>query len=64
MTKTLLPKTSNPAQRALEAIGVYYLEDLTKHTEKEILDLHGMGPKAMRILKEHMQKLSLSFKKV
>lgn len=61
--KTPLPKTSNPALRALATVNVFYLEDLAKFTEKEILDLHGMGPKALRILKEHMKALGLEFKK-
>jgi hypothetical protein len=58
---TPLPKTSNPAQRTLELFGVKYLEDLTKYTEKEILALHGMGPKAIRILKAEMAKQNLQF---
>lgn len=57
-----LPKTSAPAESALNNIGIYTLEALTKYTEKEILDLHGMGPKAIRILKEVMKDKGLSFK--
>lgn len=61
--KTPLPKTSNPAQSALETINVFYLEDLAQFSEKEIADLHGMGPKALRILKEHMAVIGIDFKK-
>lgn len=57
-----LPKTSAPAQRALEGIGVQNLKQLSKHSEKEILTLHGMGPKAMRLLREALAKQGLSFK--
>lgn len=61
-TKTQLPKIGSPATRALNNIGIFTLEELSKYTEKEIMDLHGMGPKAMGILKVEMKKLGLSFK--
>ncbi len=39
-----LPKIGAPAVRALEGIGASNLSDVTKHTENELLDLHGFGP--------------------
>lgn len=60
---TPLPKTSAPARRALDHAGIASLEALTKHTEKEIAALHGMGPKAVRILREALQEKGLAFKK-
>ena len=51
--KTPLPKIGAPATRALNNAGITYIEQLTKMTEKEVLALHGMGPKALRILKEN-----------
>lgn len=63
MNKTSLPKTSEPANRALALVGIEYLEDLTKFTEKELLKLHGFGPKALRILKAALQEKGLSFAK-
>lgn len=59
---TPFPKTSAPAQRALENAGITSLEALARHTEKEIAALHGMGPKAIRILKEAMQEKGLMFR--
>ncbi len=47
-----LPKTSEPAARALAAIGVTTLSQVAAMTENELLALHGVGPKAVRILKE------------
>ena len=41
-----------PAASALAAAGITSLEDLSTMTEKELSDLHGVGPKAVRILKE------------
>lgn len=60
---TPFPKTSAPARRALDNAGIASLEELSKHTEKEIAALHGMGPKAIRILKEAMQEHRLAFAK-
>lgn len=56
-----LPKTSAPAQRALHGAGCFTLEDLTRATEAEIANLHGMGPKALGILREALAELGLSF---
>jgi DNA-directed RNA polymerase alpha subunit len=61
-SKTGFPKTSAPAQSALDAAGYTHLEQLTQVTEKELLQLHGMGPKAVRILREALAEKGLSFK--
>lgn len=42
---------SNPAKRALASVGVTELDQLTGFTEAELARLHGMGPKALGILK-------------
>ena len=47
-----LPRTSEPATRALAEIGVTTLSQVERMTEKELVALHGVGPKAVRILKE------------
>jgi predicted flap endonuclease-1-like 5' DNA nuclease len=51
----------NPARSALAVIGITQLEQLTGMSEKEVLKLHGVGPKAVRILKEELSKRSLAF---
>ncbi len=60
---TEIPKTSAPAKRALDASGVLHLEDLSRFTEKEVSELHGMGPKVMNILKQAMEAAGISFAK-
>lgn len=60
--KSDLPKTSAPAQRALESIGITTLRQLTDVTEAELLMLHGMGPKAVRILREELKAKGWSFR--
>ncbi len=57
-----LPKLSQPARRALAAVGVTQLEHLTSHTEREIKNLHGMGPSGMKQLHEALKQKGLSFK--
>ena len=57
-----LPKIGAPATRALNEAGYTRLEDLTQATEEELLALHGMGPKAMGILKSALAGRGLTFK--
>lgn len=56
------PKIGSPATRALEAAGYTQLRQLTKVTESELAQLHGMGPKALGILRETLKAQGLSFK--
>lgn len=56
------PKIGAPATRALESAGYSRLEQLTKVTEAELSQLHGMGPKALGILHETLKEKGLSFK--
>lgn len=51
-----------PARRALENAGIKTLKQLSKHSEKEISSLHGMGPNAITKLKVALKKEGLSFK--
>ncbi len=56
------PKTSKPALRALNNAGYFKLEQLTQITEAELSKLHGMGPKALGILKLALREKGLRFK--
>ncbi len=62
MTNSNFPKIGSPATRALEAAGYTNLKQLTKATEADLAQLHGMGPKALGILREALQAEGLSFK--
>ena len=46
------PPIGGPALRALATAGVRSLDQITKWSERELLALHGMGPKGVRLLKE------------
>ncbi|TYR80499.1 DNA-binding protein [Priestia megaterium] len=52
---------AKPARRALEGAGYLQLEQLTKVTESEVLQLHGMGPKALDYIRRALAAKGLSF---
>lgn len=52
MTTPLPANIGGPATRALEAEGITSLEAISELTEKELANLHGVGPKAISILKQ------------
>lgn len=56
------PKIGAPATRALENAKVRNMEELATWAERDLLDLHGMGPKAVGILREHLAAMGLGFK--
>jgi hypothetical protein len=53
---------AQPALRALFAAGYTRLEHLTRTTEAELAALHGMGPKALRLIKAAMLERGLTLK--
>ncbi|NHN30458.1 helix-hairpin-helix domain-containing protein [Paenibacillus agricola] len=50
-----------PAQRALAGAGYSRVEELAKVSEAELLQLHGMGPKALRLIRSTLADKGLSF---
>ena len=46
-----LPKIGEPATRALAAAGIISLADVQRTSLAELAVLHGVGPKAIRILR-------------
>jgi uncharacterized protein YdhG (YjbR/CyaY superfamily) len=56
------PKIGSPATRALEAAGYTQPKQLIKVTEADLARLHGMGPKALGLLREALKAQGLSFK--
>ena len=57
-----LPKTSAPAQRALQSAGITSLKQLTNISEAELLQLHGMGPNVLGKLREALKANGFSFR--
>lgn len=56
-----LPKLAAPAQRALAGAGITRLEQLTRISERELLKLHGFGPKSLPALRQALAEKGLSF---
>ena len=56
-----LPRIGAPATRALAAEGITRLADLTHHRSEDLLALHGVGPKAIRLLREALAEQGMSF---
>lgn len=50
-----------PARRALENKGIKTPEQLSKYTEDEILQLHGMGKSSIPRLKQVLKKNGFKF---
>ena len=55
------PGIGKPAMRALIAAGYTHLDQLTRVTEAELLQLHGMGPKALGIIRSTLNARGQSF---
>ncbi|WP_165063344.1 helix-hairpin-helix domain-containing protein [Marisediminicola senii] len=49
---TPLPPIGRPATRALAEEGINSLDDLRGRDIDELASLHGVGPKALRLLRE------------
>ncbi|MDN3016535.1 RNA polymerase alpha subunit C-terminal domain-containing protein [Paenibacillus sp. BSR1-1] len=53
---------SAPARRALENNGISTLRTLSKYSEKEILQFHGMGPASLPKLRSALKENGLTFR--
>ena len=62
-TAGFLAKISAPARRALEGEEINSLLKLSKYTEQEVLQLHGLGPGSIPKLKQALKEKGLSFRK-
>ncbi|MBF6172685.1 DNA-binding protein [Nocardia blacklockiae] len=61
MTESDLPRgIGAPATRALLAAGYARLEQLSGVPERELAALHGVGPKAIRVLRAALDEQGLS----
>ncbi|ATL25234.1 hypothetical protein [Streptomyces formicae] len=58
----LPPGIGKPATRALLGAGLTTLSALTERTGAELLALHGVGPKAVRILSEELERRGLALR--
>jgi predicted flap endonuclease-1-like 5' DNA nuclease len=56
---TDIPKISGPANAALDAAGITTLEQVARTPRNEVANLHGMGPKGIRILTEAIERAGM-----
>jgi predicted flap endonuclease-1-like 5' DNA nuclease len=56
---TDVPKISRPANDALEEAGLTTLEQVARAPRQEVAELHGLGPKGIRILTEAIEAAGL-----
>lgn len=54
-------KLSNPARRALAAAGFVRLEQFSRLSEADVLQLHGVGPKAIDMIRDALAARGLAF---
>lgn len=60
---TDLPTTiGKPATRALLRAGISSLSQVAEHSQAELLALHGVGPKTLRALQEHLEQQGQSMR--
>jgi predicted RecB family nuclease len=52
---------SGPARGALEHAGISTLTQLSQYSEREILKLHGVGPKSIPTLRQALQDAGMTF---
>lgn len=56
-----LPPIGRPANSALRELGVTRLDEVARLGKTSVLALHGVGPKAVRILEEEMTRRNIPF---
>ena len=49
-----------PARRALESAGYSHLEQLSQVNEADLKRLHGVGPKAIRVVRAALEAVGMS----
>ena len=57
-----LPRIGAPATRALASIGVVRLDQVAAMREAEVAALHGVGPKAITLLRAALADRGLAFR--
>ncbi len=57
----LLQNLAKPAQRAIQNEGITTIEQLSKYSEKEFSELHGIGKNALSIIEQILKENGLTF---
>ncbi len=51
-----------PARRALAGIGVTEVRQCANFSESDLMELHGMGPKALNAIRASLETMGLTFR--
>ncbi|WP_221089341.1 helix-hairpin-helix domain-containing protein [Deinococcus aquaedulcis] len=62
MSEALPPGLGRPATRALTAAGLTTLAAVAQRSECELLALHGVGPKAVQVLRKALAAQGLELR--
>lgn len=62
MEDQFLSRFVKPVRGAFQQEGILSPEDLAKYSEKEILAIHGVGPKSVPVMKQVLSERGLEFK--
>ena len=62
MVDSDVPRIGAPVIRALASIGVTRIDQLAEQSRTELLGLHGVGPRALRIIDEALAARRLSMR--
>lgn len=62
-TEAWPPGVAKPAQRALASAGYANIDQIASARESDVAALHGMGPKALDLLREALRQRGGSFRK-
>lgn len=62
MTNEFLSHFVKPVRGAFQEEGILSPEDLAKYSEKEVLAIHGVGPKSIPVMKQVLSESGLKFK--
>lgn len=55
-------RLSSPARRALENMAIDSFEKLASLTQKELLSMHGIGPKSLPIVIESLNSVGMKLR--
>lgn len=53
---------AKPAIRALAGVGIHQTEQIAQYTERELAELHGIGPNALKQIKIALAEKGLNFR--
>lgn len=56
-----LPEIGRPATAALASVGIIYLDGAAAYGRENLAELHGVGPKALRLLDEAISRHGLTW---